>query len=299
MPIPRLTLVAVAVTLAVPATAQSADKAFNPAVSLILDGRYADYDEEVFELPGFQIGGEAGLPDKGFSLGHTELTMSANVDQLLYGEFTAAIEEGETEIEEAYIETLGLGGGLTLRGGRFFSGFGYLNDVHDHAQDFAQTPLVYQAMFGGHLGDDGVQARWIAPTPLYLELGGELLAGRTFPGGDNEDGAEAGVLFARIGADLGDSWNWRLGTSWYASDFEQREAGGHHHGDGGGDADNELLDGEVDVAGLDAVFVTFLGDRVGCLIVAFGALSEGRVGVAQTDGDSAFELLGVLVRPLP
>lgn len=254
MNVARPCLLVAALCAAIPALAQTAGNEFNPAVSLILDGRYATYDEEGLELPGFQIGGEAGLPEKGLSLGHTELAVSASIDQLLYGEFTAALEEGETGIEEAYVETLGLGGGFTLRGGRFFSGFGYLNEVHGPAQDFVQTPLVHQAMFGGHLGDDGVQVRWIAPTPMYLELGAELLSGRTFPGGGNEDGAEGGVLFGRIGGDLSESWSWRLGASQYTSSFDVREAGGHHHGHGGGDADNELLDGEVDVAGLDAVF---------------------------------------------
>lgn len=241
-------------TLSVSAAAQTTGNEFNPAISLILDGRYSDFDHDDFELPGFQIGGEAGLPEKGFSLGHTELTASASIDQTLYGEFTAALEEDTVEIEEAYVETLGLGGGVTLRGGRFFSGFGYLNDVHDHAQDFTQTPLSYQAMFGGHLGDDGVQLRWIAPTDLWLELGGELLSGQSFPGGENEDANNGAVLFGRLGGDLGDLWSWRAGSSYYTSEFDVREAGGHGHGHGGGDADNELLDGEVDVVGLDAVF---------------------------------------------
>lgn len=298
MRIPALPVIGLAMVVAAPATARTTGNEFNPAVSLILDGRYADYDEEAFELPGFQIGGEAGLPDKGFSLGHTELTMSASVDQSLYGEFTAAIEEGEVEIEEAYIETLGLGAGLTLRGGRFFSGFGYLNDIHEHAQDFVQAPLTYQAMFGGHLGDDGVQLRWIAPTAVYLELGGELLAGRTFPGGANEDGAEGGVVFGRVGGDLSESWSWRVGASHYTSSFDVREAGGHHHGDGGGGADNELLDGDVDVTGLDAVFKWAPGGNPSQRNLALSAeyllrdesgeaefAEDGNVGTADYDGE--------------
>jgi hypothetical protein len=250
----RLLVAGATLCIATSAVARTTGNEFNPAVSLILNGLYTDFDEDEFALPGFQVGGEAGLPEKGFSLDHTELTISASIDQVLYGEFTAALEAGEVEIEEAYVETLGLGGGLTLRGGRFFSGFGYINDIHVHAQDFVQAPLTHQAMFGTHLFDDGVQARWIAPTETYVELGAELLSGRSFPGGDNEDGNEGVVLFGRIGGDLGDSWSWRTGASGYASEFDVREAGGHHHGDDGGGADNELLDGEVDVLGLDAVF---------------------------------------------
>ena len=143
---------------------------FNPAISLILDGHYTDYDETKldFELPGFMVGGEAGLADKGFGTGHNELGISANVDDRFYAKFTAAIveEDGATEVEleEAWFETLGLGNGFTLKGGKFFSGLGYLNQQHAHAYDFVSAPLVYQAMLGGKLIDTGVQARWLAPT---------------------------------------------------------------------------------------------------------------------------------------
>ncbi|MGB1058541.1 MAG: hypothetical protein ACPGZU_00310, partial [Ketobacter sp.] len=62
---------------------------FNPAISLILDGRYAQY-HDTFELPGFQMGPESELPAKGFSLGHSELTLSANVDDQFYGSASVA-----------------------------------------------------------------------------------------------------------------------------------------------------------------------------------------------------------------
>jgi len=79
-------------------------------------------------------------------------------------------EEGETaiELEEAWIETLKLGNGLTIKGGQFFSGIGYLNSIHDHAHDFSDRPLIYDALFGGHLVDTGLQARWVAPTDQFL-----------------------------------------------------------------------------------------------------------------------------------
>jgi hypothetical protein len=77
---------------------------------------------------------------------------SANIDDRFFGWFTGALhtEDGETEIEleEAYFETLGLSAGITIRGGRFFSALGYLNNVHVHAQDFVDFPLVYRAFFG-------------------------------------------------------------------------------------------------------------------------------------------------------
>lgn len=231
---------------------------FNPAISLILDGRYTDIDSSELELPGFQLGGEAGLPDNGFSTGHNELSISANIDDKFYGSMTSAIvyDEGETEfeLEEAYFETLSLGSGFTVKGGRFFSGIGYLNGIHDHAHDFADRPLVYDALFGGHLIDTGVQARWVAPTDLYLSFGAEVTSGSTFPGGENEDGNNGLAFFVKTGGDMSISSSWQLGASYYQSEFDVREAGGHHHGGGAAEADNELLDGEVDVAGIDFVY---------------------------------------------
>ena len=73
------------------------------------------------------------------------------------------------EIEEAWIETLALPGGISLRMGRFFSDIGYLNSKHSHNWDFADQALVYQALLGNHYLDDGVQLRWLAPTDFFLE----------------------------------------------------------------------------------------------------------------------------------
>ena len=231
---------------------------FNPAISLILDGRYTDIDNSELALPGFQLAGEAGLPDNGFSTGHNELVISANVDDKFYGQVTTPIiySDGETtiELEEAFVETLGLGKGVTIRGGKFYSGIGYLNSVHDHAHDFADRPLVYDAFVGGHLNDTGVQVRWVAPTLWYLNVGAELTTGSEFPGGDSQDNNNGLALFAKTGGDIGVSASWQLGASYYHSQFDVREAGVHLHGSGTGSADNELLDGEVDITGIDFVY---------------------------------------------
>ena len=237
-------------------TGTSSANAFNPSISLILDGRYSDYQDE-YALPGFQTAGEAGLPDKGIALGHSELTASANVDQVFMGYLNTAIamEGSETavELEEAYLQTLGLGEGLTIKGGRFYSGLGYLNSVHDHAHDFTDVPLVYAGLFGNHLLDSGMQLRWLAPTDIYLELGAELLRGDGFPGGANEVSNKGRTLFVKTGDDYSDSISWQAGLSHYSSSFDVREAGGHSHGGGQPAADNELLDGDVNVTGIDAV----------------------------------------------
>jgi hypothetical protein len=56
------------------AQGQVSGNAFNPAISLILDGHYASYsrDPATYRLPGFLLDAEAGLPSEGLSLDETE-----------------------------------------------------------------------------------------------------------------------------------------------------------------------------------------------------------------------------------
>jgi hypothetical protein len=253
----RLSIVS-AMSLATFSTAIAQGSAFNPDISLILDGRFSAFDNESdYELPGFMLGGEAGRGEEGLHLGHNELAISANVDNLFYGKLTTAItdHEGETEVEleEAFIETIALGNGLSVKAGRFFSSIGYLNQQHGHAWDFADAPLVYRGLFGDQLIDDGLQVSWVAPTDLYLQFGGELLRGERFPaGGASNDGKGASSLFAKIGGDLGESHAWQLGFSHWQADVESRTSGGHHHEDGA--AETPTYSGDSSVSGIDFVW---------------------------------------------
>jgi len=208
-----------------PATSESA---FNPGISLILQGTAArsSRDPEGYQISGFApSGGEVGPAPRGFSLGESELVMSGNIDPYFRGYFVAALTpEDEVEVEEGYIHTLALGRGFTLKGGRFLSGIGYQNEIHQHAWDFQDAPLAYKAFLGGRLADDGVQLRWVAPTDLFLELGTELGRGRSFPATEGDrNGANAWSLFGRLGGDVGASTAWRAGLSFLRASPQERE----------------------------------------------------------------------------
>jgi len=202
-----------------PAWAQEkGGNAFNPGISLILQGTAATSKEDpaAYRIDGFApSGGEVGPAPRGFGLGESELVVSANVDPYFRGHFVVALTpENEAEVEEAYFQTLALGRGFTLKGGRFLSGIGYQNEIHQHAWDFQDAPLAYKAFLGGRLNDDGVQLRWVAPTDLFLELGAELGNGRAFPATErNRNGANAASLFAHLGGDIGTGTAWRAGLS--------------------------------------------------------------------------------------
>src|SRR5690349_18652448 len=206
---------------AAPAPASSrpaGEGAFNPAISLILNGTLAHTkrDPDRFRINGFvPTGGEVAPPPRGLSLGESELALSANVDTLFRGTLMAALRpEGGLEVEESYLQTLGLSNGFTVKAGRFFSGVGYQNQLHAHAWDFTDAPLVMKAFLGNQLADDGVQVKWVAPADLYVDLGFEVGRGRTFPGSDRgKNGFGSGTVFAHLGGDLGASYAWQVGVS--------------------------------------------------------------------------------------
>lgn len=193
--------------------------AFNPSISLILSGTYTDTSREP---SGYAITGIRTAPDaelgpggRGFSLAETELDIAANIDPWLRGAANISLRPDDSvAVEEAYVQTTALDHGFTVKGGRFFSGVGYLNEQHAHTWDFVDNPLAYQAFLGTQYADDGVQARWLAPTDLYLELGAELGAGKNFPGNSpGRNGVGMHSLFAHTGGDIGISNSWRAGLS--------------------------------------------------------------------------------------
>lgn len=197
---------------------RSSENSFNPAMSLIMQGTFArtSRDPKQFQITGFApTGGEVGPPKRSFGLGETELHMSASIDPYFRGVAIMAVApEGGIEVEEGYVQTSALPNGLTLKGGRYFSGLGYLNEQHQHAWDFQDAPLPYKAFLGNQLKQDGLQLKWVAPTDLFLELGAELSSGDKFPGSDrNKNGVGGSALFGHLGGDIGSSTAWRAGIS--------------------------------------------------------------------------------------
>ncbi len=238
-------------------TSQVTNNRFNPAISVILDGVYASYknNPEDYVLSGYALGGEAGLAAEGFSLGHSEITLSNNIDDKFFGQLTLAIAEHdastEVELEEAFFETLALGNGFSVRGGRFYSAIGYLNQQHEHAWDFHDAPLIYRGLFGNQYFDDGLRLSYIAPTDLFIELGGEVFAGGKYPAGGQHSGVGSWTAFVNLGGDIGVSHSWQTGLSYWSADNIEREYGGHIHG---GVGEVPLFAGDSNIVGFNAIY---------------------------------------------
>lgn len=198
------------------------ENAFNPAVSLVLNGIYGNLsrDPANFKINGFvPTNGDVAPPNRGLSLGESELAIAANVDHTFRGTAIFSVSsDNAIEVEEAYIQTLALSNGLTVKAGRFFSSAGYQNQIHPHAWDFTDAPLASKVFLGNQLGDDGVQLRWVAPTPLYFDAGVEAGRGRSFPagpdGGRSKNGLGSGNVFTHLGGDFGTGTAWQAGVSY-------------------------------------------------------------------------------------
>jgi len=215
-----------------PAWAQEkGSNAFNPEISLILQGRYVNgKDIEERHVAGFAAGGHEHGGGRGFSLDRSELSIGGNIDPYFRGFAVFAIADEAVEVEEAWFQTLALGAGFTAKAGRFLSGVGYANEQHAHAWDFADQSLMVRALFGEHLRQDGAQLRWLAPTRSFLEFGVEAARGQFFPGsaaGGDRNGAEIAAAFAKIGGDVGESHSWRAGINYLAA--QPRDRHGHFH----------------------------------------------------------------------
>jgi hypothetical protein len=244
-----------AATAAAAASARNTESAFNPAVSLILQGTYTrtSQDPNAYKITGFApSGGEVAPPKRSFGLGETELMLAANIDPYFRGVAIASLApEGGIGVEEAYFQTLALPAGLGLKGGRFFSSIGYLNEQHQHAWDFQDAPLVYKAFLGNQLRQDGLQFKWVAPTDLLVELGAELSSGDRFPGSDrNKNGIGGSALFGHLGGDIGASTAWRTGASYMNTSSSNRM---YADTDALGGAVSNSFTGSAKLWGLDGV----------------------------------------------
>ncbi|HEY8068636.1 MAG TPA: hypothetical protein VIF38_07060 [Burkholderiales bacterium] len=208
----------------------AAENVLNPGISAILNGVYSNLqqDPNAYRINGFvPTLGDVGPGRRGLSLGESELGFTANIDQVFRGSLIASIspDDSHIDVEEGYIQTLGLSNGFTVKAGRFFSAVGYQNQIHAHAWDFTDAPLAMKAFLGNQLNDDGVQVKWIAPTDLYFDVGMELARGRAFPatsGGGNKNGFGAGSLFTHLGGDIGSSLAWQTGLSYLATSPQNR-----------------------------------------------------------------------------
>ncbi|MDW8322887.1 MAG: hypothetical protein RMK60_02190 [Burkholderiales bacterium] len=245
--------------------ALSSGSAFNPQISVIFDGVYYRDNKRgegphLYEhLDGINHShghAHAHGIERGFNLRSTELVFAATVDPWFDAQLMLTVDaHGGVELEQAYFDTRSLPAGLKLRGGKFLSGIGYLNDKHPHEWDFVDQNLPYRTLLGEHgLKDTGLQLTWRPKTGrLYTLLGVETLQGQDQPyasagltvpavradglptaagNGGTLDGQKAGprlwTAFAKLAPSLGDHHALQLGA-WGGWASQHQEV--HDHSD--------------------------------------------------------------------
>lgn len=194
--------------LAAPCFAQTALPPIE--ASFTLQALHADKKGGHRHISGFlEPSGHAhGVPRR-INPDHTEIGLAANLSPTLRAAVNLPFVDDRFVFEEAWLQHMA-GSGFTLKAGRFLSGIGYANEHHPHAWDFADNNLMYEVLFGENLIQDGLQAKWVAPSDLFVELGADHGRGKQFPGSRSE-GTTA--FFAHVGGDIGASSSWRAGLS--------------------------------------------------------------------------------------
>jgi hypothetical protein len=254
----------------------TAGNAFNPQISLILDGNL--YYDDVGGEGGSLIGQAAqpshtghvdaehehtGDVSNGFNLRSAELAFTAAVDPYFDASAFLAFEEGGgIDVEEAWFATRALPFGLRLKGGKFLSDFGYLNNKHPHQWDFVDQNVAYLNLLGDHgLQDTGMQLTWLPELPVYTSLAIELLQGEqervgtiiedaeereAFGLNDADNGPRMWALLAKVGPDLGYDHALQIGGS-FVHNRQHQEI----HSE---PAPETGLEGDANLWGLDIVY---------------------------------------------
>ncbi|MGM9999484.1 MAG: hypothetical protein ACI38Q_08895 [Candidatus Bruticola sp.] len=169
------------------ATAQASGQQpdMNPNISLVL-------------LGGGQLGGQEDSSTKNsFFIQEAELQLSAPVDPSTRLEATFAAHQDEgPELEEAFIQYMGLSHGLQLRAGKMRTEFGALNSTHTHALPQIDRPLPYTEFLGDEgLSTPGVELSWLLPTPWYSKVSASVTS-RTGGHSHHDEEAEGEEEFA-------------------------------------------------------------------------------------------------------
>lgn len=132
------------------------------------------------DLVGAFADGDADL-NSDFQVREFEFSAMSQIDQNFQGVLTLSyhrelqLEHNEIEIHEAFISNSGLIPLSQVRVGKFFLGFGRINQFHRHDWNFTDAPMVQKAFFG----NEGVKDTGVEVTRNILSLGSTISLGVT------------------------------------------------------------------------------------------------------------------------
>ncbi len=178
---------------------------------------------------------------EGFGSSHSELSLTQDIAGVataqvsLVGEWNE--DESDLQLEEAFLQSSALPGGLNITAGRFLADIGYLNASHTHSDNFSERPLLYRAFLGGHYYDDGIGISWLAPTDRYWRLSAAVFTGDELGENSSTSGIGTWTLSTEFGDDIGDNASWQMGLSYLRNDTQSSTS--YHDDDHDDDHDSD------------------------------------------------------------
>lgn len=141
-----------------------------PDISAIASFAAAWNDHDVEALSP-RVGPYAPADKPAFLFEELELGLKAVIDPYGTASVFIAFSPGEVAVEEAFLTTTSLPGGLQVKAGRMYSPWGRVNGQHPHAWDFVDAPLARGRVLAEEvLAGPGVDLAWLAPLPWFAEL---------------------------------------------------------------------------------------------------------------------------------
>ena len=119
--------------------------------------------------------GDHDPQQRGFSLRNAEIALDGAVDPYFKGFANIVFKldnqnATDLELEEVFLQSTSLPGGLQLKAGQFFAAFGRQNPQHPHSWAFVDSPLILNRALGPDgLRNVGAQLSWLVPVPFYTE----------------------------------------------------------------------------------------------------------------------------------
>lgn len=147
------------------ATSTGISRDFNPAISvnaLFLGAGFSDLDVPEVDRSELEV--------SGLRLQEMEVQFTSAIDPYSKADLILSYEDGEFSVEEAFVRTTALPGGVGLRAGKMYVPIGIENTLHTHQLPFVQRSLAGAALFDETLSDFGLETSFLVPAPFFLDV---------------------------------------------------------------------------------------------------------------------------------
>lgn len=224
-------------------------------------------DEQLWQVPGALMGGDAHGSEKGFSLDDAHLRLVHADDNLFVlielGSHGHGGGSTEVEIEQALLayvyddegDWLGHEGSSKLEVGQLKARFSPRLAEHPHERAFTSIALPYEIMLGGHYSEAGLrlQSQRQLSRNHTVTLGASVLQGDAFPGSADE-GSPSVALFSHYdyhakGFTLEAAlWHFRSSA---LNRRDERASAGHSHSGNPVNSSDISFSGDSEISGLE------------------------------------------------